>query len=147
MTFHLKGLCSASGCGGMKRYLVVLLLALLTGCHSVRQAEAPAGPHFRLLTYNVNWGRPRPELAAEIIQQSGADIVCLQETTPQWEQFLRSALSNDYPFAQFRNSKTRILFSPELHCCSARVIRAGASDHFPVEAVFAGVETSKTLKR
>ena len=30
-----------------------------------------------------------------------------------------------------------VVYAPELYCCSARVIRAGASDHFPVEAVFA----------
>src|SRR5262249_48238499 len=29
-----------------------------------------------------------------------------------------------------------ILYSFELHCCSARVLHAGASDHFPVQAVF-----------
>jgi endonuclease/exonuclease/phosphatase family metal-dependent hydrolase len=28
-----------------------------------------------------------------------------------------------------------ILYSPELDCCAARVIPAGASDHFPVEAI------------
>jgi len=86
----------------------LILATLLTGCHSTRQAEAPVGPHFRVLTYNVNWGAPQPELAARIIQESGADIVCLQETTPQWELFLRQALKDDYSFAEFRSSKMRM---------------------------------------
>src|SRR5262245_15429821 len=81
--------------------LVLLSTVLAAGCRSTRQAEAPAGPHFRVLTYNVNWGAPGPDLAAEIIRQSGADIVCLQETTPQWEQYLRQTLKNDYAFAEF----------------------------------------------
>jgi len=90
---------------------VLILTALVTlgaGCRSVQQAESPAGPHFQILTYNVNWGAPRPEFAAEIIKQSEADIVCLQETTPEWERFLRRGLASDYSFAEFRNSTTRM---------------------------------------
>src|SRR5262249_34741590 len=29
-----------------------------------------------------------------------------------------------------------VMYPPELHCCSAKVLHEGASDHFPVEAVF-----------
>lgn len=70
-------------------------------------AELPTAPHFRVLTYNVNWGGARPDLAVEIIRRSRAEIVCLQETTPQWEQYLRQELGRDYRFAEFRNSKNR----------------------------------------
>jgi len=87
---------------------LALLVGLLCGCRSTRTAQQPTGPHIRVLTYNVNWGEPRPDLAAKIIQRSGADIVCLQETTPQWEQYLRQALGQDYPFAEFRLSKMRM---------------------------------------
>ena len=89
-------------------FVILALVVLATGCRSTRQAETPAGPHFRILTYNVNWGGPQPDLVVEIIRQSGADIVCLQETTPQWEQFLRHTLAGDYSFAEFRQSKTRL---------------------------------------
>ncbi len=229
---------------------LIFCLILVSGCRSTRPPEAAVGASFHVLTYNVNWGAPRPELAAEVIRASGADVVCLQETTPQWEQFLRRSLAKEYPFAEFRQSRLRfggglaylakkpgkevayvpsntgwfdgwlmafqtaigsvqvlnvhlrppvsdsgsflagylttsgdfndveksevltwlrnkgmvnalpafdrgtatwhwhyglitlkrrmdhIVYSPELHCCSAKVIRAGASDHFPVEAVF-----------
>jgi endonuclease/exonuclease/phosphatase (EEP) superfamily protein YafD len=95
----------------MKR-LALLSLAmvpgLLTGCHSTRRAEMPVGPHLRVLTYNVNWGAPQPEAAVEIIRASGAAIVCLQETTPQWERFLRQALHREYRFAEFRDSRDRM---------------------------------------
>lgn len=72
-----------------------------------RAAESPASPSLRILTYNVNWGEPRPELAAQTIGDSGADIVCLQETTRLWEQFLRTALATNYLFMKFRESTTR----------------------------------------
>jgi endonuclease/exonuclease/phosphatase family metal-dependent hydrolase len=81
---------------------------LITSCRSIRHAERPVGPHLRVLTYNVNWGAPQPEVAAEIIRASGAEIVCLQETTPQWERFLRQALRREYSFAEFRASKDRM---------------------------------------
>lgn len=89
-------------------FFLALLVGLLCGCRTTRTAHQPAGPHIHVLTYNVNWGEPRPDLAAEIIRRSGADIVCLQETTPQWEQYLRQVLRKDYPFAEFRNSRTRM---------------------------------------
>lgn len=88
-------------------FLLVLTLALATGCRSIRRPETPAGPHFRVLTYNLNWGGTRPDLAAKAISDSAADIVCLQETTPEWEQVLRRTLSKDYSFVEFRHSGTR----------------------------------------
>jgi endonuclease/exonuclease/phosphatase family metal-dependent hydrolase len=88
--------------------LISFLAVLLAGCHSIRRAEIPSGPHFRVLTYNINWGMPRPDLAAEIIRNSGAQIVCLQETTLDWAAHLRAALSRDYPYMDFRDSPGRM---------------------------------------
>lgn len=94
-----------------RRFTGCLFGALLSlcacGCRSVRPAETVSSPHFKVLTYNVNWGGPRPDLAAQIIKNSGADIVCLQETTPEWAQYLRQSLGNEYSFTQFRDSRTR----------------------------------------
>src|SRR2546425_274226 len=101
--------CTLSKIPRMKRYLALAaLIAIASGCRATRIAQTPIGPHFRILTYNVNWGGPAPDVAAKIIRESGAEIVCLQETTPDWERFLRSALPRDYSFAQFRNSKNRM---------------------------------------
>src|SRR5882757_10219813 len=86
----------------------ILLVGLVCGCHTTRTATVPAAPHIRVLTYNVNWGGARPDLAAEIIRRSGAEIVCLQETTPQWAEYLRQALGHDYQFTQFRDSRNRM---------------------------------------
>jgi endonuclease/exonuclease/phosphatase family metal-dependent hydrolase len=96
-------------CITMKRFSsLILLAALLSACRTTRTPDTPAAPHITVLTYNVNWGGARPDLVAEIIQRSGADIICLQETTPEWEQYLRQKLINDYPFAEFRNSRGRM---------------------------------------
>lgn len=93
----------------MKPFAFLILSAIvLCGCHTTRTATTPAAPHITVLTYNVNWGGARPDLAAEIIRRSSADIVCLQETTPEWEEYLRRALERDYSFAEFRNSKGRM---------------------------------------
>ena len=86
---------------------LTLLLGLLCGCKAPRTAQKPTGPHVRVLTYHVNWGSPRPDLAVEAIRACDADIVCLQETTPQWEQYLRQSLP-EYSVAQFRNSELRM---------------------------------------
>ena len=40
-----------------------------------------------------------------------------------------------------------IVYAPPLHCYSAQVIRAGASDHFPVQAVFAKAEPPPATSR
>jgi endonuclease/exonuclease/phosphatase (EEP) superfamily protein YafD len=87
---------------------LLLASSLFVGCHSTRRAEPPPAAHFSVLTYNVNWGGPGADQAAEIIRQTGAEIVCLQETSPQWEQFLRGKLRQEYSFAEFRDSKERM---------------------------------------
>jgi vancomycin resistance protein VanJ len=88
--------------------LFLLLLGLGCGCRTTRTATTPTSPHIKVLTYNVNYAGARPDLAAEIIIRSGAEIVCLQETTPQWAQYLRWALGHEYRFMQFRDSKHRM---------------------------------------
>jgi endonuclease/exonuclease/phosphatase (EEP) superfamily protein YafD len=93
------------------RSLLLLILLIFGGAachHPPRRPEAPPQKHFSLLTYNINWGGPGGATTAEIIKTSGAEIVCLQETTPEWERFLRSELRTGYPFAEFRNSKGRM---------------------------------------
>ena len=98
----------------MRRCMYLLPVAgvlafAVAGCKTaVRHSEIPSGPNFRILTFNVNWGGPRPDLAAQTIRQSGAEIVCLQETTPDWELFLRQSLAADYPFMVFKHSATRM---------------------------------------
>jgi endonuclease/exonuclease/phosphatase family metal-dependent hydrolase len=93
----------------MKRLIAGFLLALcLVGCRSVRQPEALTGLTTKLLTYNVNWGGAGADQVAAIIRDSKAEIVCLQETTPEWEHLLKQVMPADYGFARFRQSEGRM---------------------------------------
>src|SRR2546423_494295 len=77
---------------GVHRWLIIFFL--IGGCTPARQLETPTGPHFSVLTYNVNFGGPRPDLAIDAIARADADIVCLQETNPAWEQSVRAGLGS-----------------------------------------------------
>ena len=79
-------------------------LLLLPACRpDRREFEQPTGPHFSLLTYNVNWGAADPAGVLRAIALADADIVCLQETTPVWERHLRPRLADTYPHIEFRH--------------------------------------------
>ncbi len=74
-----------------------------------RQAQAPKPeqPHLRLMTYNVNFGMGGDASTLRAITELGADVVLLQETTPDWELALEAELDERYPHRLFR------------HCCGA----------------------------
>jgi len=87
----------------MKRIVLPIMVLFLIGCGAkLRQPEIPTGPSLKVMTWNVNWGGPAPELAVQTILEADADIVCLQETTESWERYLRERLSARYPFMTFR---------------------------------------------
>ena len=78
---------------------------LLPACAApMRMPEIPAGPHLKVLTFNVNYGGPDPEGALAAIREEDAGLVCLQETTPAWEAFLRAGLADRYPHADFHHA-------------------------------------------
>lgn len=89
-----------------KASLAVLLASAAAACagSAPRSPESPTGPHVKVLTFNVNYGGPAPGLALEAIAGEDADLVCLQETTPAWEAFLRPRLKDRYPHADFHHS-------------------------------------------
>jgi endonuclease/exonuclease/phosphatase (EEP) superfamily protein YafD len=59
------------------------------------------------MTYNVNYGLGGDPEAIAAIAAADADLVLLQETTPEWERALRAALADRYSHMAFR------------HCCGA----------------------------
>jgi endonuclease/exonuclease/phosphatase family metal-dependent hydrolase len=62
----------------------------------------PGVPHFVVETYNIldtNNGDP---LTLEAVGAADADVVCLQEVTPVWEQAVRARYQDVYPFMLFR---------------------------------------------
>jgi endonuclease/exonuclease/phosphatase family metal-dependent hydrolase len=78
-----------------------VVLALVAGCG--RPGEGATRPSFTVVTYNVNFGMPSAEEAVRALAEIDADIVCLQETTPEWERLLRGRLGGRYPHVQFRH--------------------------------------------
>jgi endonuclease/exonuclease/phosphatase family metal-dependent hydrolase len=79
----------------MRTTLALLIALPLAGC-----LHAPGS--FSVLSYNVNYrltetDRPRPpgEVVAAI-RDADADLVCLQETNPEWERLLRDGLGDRY---------------------------------------------------
>jgi len=82
------------------------LCASALGCRKpLRQPEAPRGAHFGVLTYNINYGGHRADLSLKAILKMDADIVCLQETSPAWERYLRPRLKSRYPHCLFRHGR------------------------------------------
>ena len=75
----------------MKNLAVLLIFSFLlasdTGAESIRIA-----------TYNLNWGNRRGDQVIDAIDTADADIICLQETTPHSEQFLKRRLADRYPY-------------------------------------------------
>jgi endonuclease/exonuclease/phosphatase family metal-dependent hydrolase len=68
-------------------------------------ARAAAGTAaVTVMSYNVNFGIPGDAETVEAIAGGGADVVFLQETTPEWEERLRERLAAAYPHMAFHHS-------------------------------------------
>ncbi len=78
----------------MSRFVVCGALLLAMSC-----GEHPAGPAapFTVLTYNVNYTCPPSSKTRDAIIHADADVVCLQETTRDWFDFLVAGLADQYP--------------------------------------------------
>ena len=79
---------------------------------STSSGEAPspapaAGSSLLLMTYNVNYGVAGDAESIRLIEESGADVVLLQETNRAWEEALRGALSHVYKHMAFLDPDRR----------------------------------------
>jgi len=59
------------------------------------------------MTYNVNYGVAGDAESLRLIEESGADVVMLQETNRGWEEALRGALSHVYQPMAFLHADRR----------------------------------------
>jgi len=82
--------------------IIVLLFTLAIAV----MARAEDVEQLKVLTYNVNFGRT-DAVVIKILDSLDADIVCLQETTADWEALIRNNLSQKYNYIAFK------------HCCRA----------------------------
>lgn len=60
-------------------------------------SQACDAQQIQVATYNINYGNRQLEQVVQVIEQSSADFVMLQETTERSEAFLRAKLSAKYP--------------------------------------------------
>ena len=81
-----------------------VLVAFALACSAGPPLRVAGPDAVRVLTYNVNWGMPGPAEALAAIRLADADVVMLQETTPNWEATLRRELADDYPEMHFRHA-------------------------------------------
>ncbi|MCD4823539.1 MAG: endonuclease/exonuclease/phosphatase family protein [Phycisphaerae bacterium] len=59
---------------------------------------------FTIASYNINYGNPNLKKVVEIIKNTDADVVAIQETNPESEKYLRRHLGKLYPHMKFHNS-------------------------------------------
>lgn len=62
------------------------------------EVAGPAESHFRLIQFNINRHNRQIESLAATLKASGADIIVLQELTPEANQLLEVALRQSYPY-------------------------------------------------
>lgn len=72
-----------------------------------REKAPAAGASLLVMTYNVNYGVAGDEESIRLIEESGADVVMLQETNRSWERALRGALAHVYQHMAFLHAERR----------------------------------------
>lgn len=86
----------------------VLGLGCVSNARGVDQPD-PHGLEFAVVSYNVNFGLAGDPSTLAAVLDADADVLMLQETTPEWEELLRASpqLDERWPHATFH------------HCCGA----------------------------
>lgn len=74
------------------------------------RAESAAVPErgevLTVVSYNVNYGNVGDEETLRMLEGIEADVLLLQETTPEWERALRARLGSRYPHVAFHDPTT-----------------------------------------
>lgn len=61
----------------------------------------PGAAHFVVQSYNVKEDKYADASTVDAVGAANADIICLQEVTPDWEQALKSRYADVYPYMLF----------------------------------------------
>ena len=90
---------------GQGRVIAVFALCLcLAGCARRNPFFEPPGHSITIATFNILYSNTELERIVDILSATGADIICLQETTHESERYLRAHLDQDYPYMFFHLS-------------------------------------------
>lgn len=93
----------------INRFALSIVTALVaTSCSSSTRSSrepAPDEPVLRVMTYNVNFGLAGDPTTLAAIADTDADVVVLQETTPEWEAAIRGGLAERFPHMAFHHSR------------------------------------------
>ena len=81
-----------------------LLVPACAGAGLTPHAPTPGSAHYSVESYNVECGKHRDRSIIEAVGAGNADIVCLQETTPEYESVLRPRYSARYPYQLYRHN-------------------------------------------
>jgi endonuclease/exonuclease/phosphatase (EEP) superfamily protein YafD len=113
--------------GQMSTIATLLMLALL-------QASDDDSDSVRIATYNLNWGNRQGDQIIDAIQTADADILCLQETTPPSERFLRKRLADRYPYFHCTGHQGR--YGAERFAVASRIELDEVTFHPPRAGLF-----------
>jgi endonuclease/exonuclease/phosphatase (EEP) superfamily protein YafD len=83
----------------MKNYFFILFSLIISGCAALPEPVfSPKEGNLRVVTYNVNWGGADPDKIAGYLDQADADLIFLQETHRQWEDYFKKHLNHRYRY-------------------------------------------------
>lgn len=91
----------------MPRALMPGLALALCACATAPlapRAPTPGVAAYTVESYNVECGKHDDTTIIEAVGAGNADIVCLQETTPQYEAALRPRYAGRYPYQLYRHN-------------------------------------------
>jgi vancomycin resistance protein VanJ len=83
-----------------------LLLSFAVACGEpplVPRPPSAGAPHFTVMSYNIELGAAGAAATLDAIGALDADIVCLQEVTPEAEDSIRASYAGQYPYQLFQS--------------------------------------------
>ena len=87
---------------GLAALLTAWALVPAVAWPSTEREPLPDSPTLKVLSVNLGDDRASKELVLEEIRRSKADLVCLQEYTPGWRDYMAKQLQQSYPFRKER---------------------------------------------
>eukprot|EP01134_Creolimax_fragrantissima_P004182 CFRG4182T1 len=112
--------------------------------HKYKSEDIATLPQIRVITYNVNWGYCLAGLGTGMvvkihnaIEESDADLVCLQETHEGWQTYLERHFSAKYPYRLFKHH-----LNPDINHQFKEGSSAGGAaflSKYPIKETFCGI--------